>query len=68
MGRTGMSWTDWKDQFEGMACSVGREAGVVCSVAEAAPPAECAGGRVRAFLQARSRNLVSMLIWVGRTS
>ncbi len=68
MGRIWMNGTDWKDQFEGMACSVGWEAGVVCSVAEAAPPAECAGGRVRAFLQAQPRNLVSMLIWVGRTS
>ena len=74
MGRIWMSWTGWKDQFEGMACLVGWEAGLVCSVAEAAHPAECAGGRVRAFLQAQAqaqaqaRNLVSMLIWTGRTS
>ena len=63
-----MSWTDWKNLFEGMACSVGQEAGVVGSVAEAAPPAECAGGRVRvrAFLQGRT--LASTLVRVGRRS
>lgn len=63
-----MSWTDWKNRFEGMASSVGQEAAAVCSVAEAAPLAECAGGRVcvRTFL--RGRTLASTLVWVGRRS
>ena len=56
-----MSWTEWKDLFEGSACSIREEASIFCPLEQDAPPIECVGGRVRAFLQERAP--VSMLIW-----